>query len=355
MAHGRAAIQEPHGQTLTPFATSPTTVRVPDRPDGDPAPHAVPGQVPTLWQSTSPAMLRLLAQLERVAGTDVTMLAVGESGSGKEVVARAVHERSARSGGPFVAVNCGAIAPTLIESELFGHEKGGFTGAMERKAGYFEQAQGGTLFLDEVTEMPPDMQIKLLRALEGRAFHRVGGDTPLVFDVRILAATNRDPVEAVRTGKLREDLLYRLAVFPLRIPPLRERPEDIAPLARHFLAAFNAMEGTAKTFSAASLERLGRYDWPGNVRELKNAVYRAFILADKVVEIGNPGLAGQPPRPTTVGDVVNVRVGTTLAETQRAFILATLERFNGDKRRAARTLGISLKTLYNRLETYRNG
>ncbi len=298
-------------------------------------------------------MQRLLNQLDRVAATDVTMLAVGESGAGKEVVARAVHERSNRRQGPFIAVNCGAIAPTLIESELFGHEKGGFTGALEQKAGYFEQAQSGTLFLDEVTEMPLEMQIKLLRVLESRTFQRVGGDTLLVSDVRILAATNRDPMDAVRSGHLREDLLYRLAVFPLQIPPLRERTEDIVPLARHFLAEFNAMEQTDKTFSPGTLERLVRYDWPGNVRELKNAVYRAYILADKLVEIGNPNLANQPPRPTTVDGVVSVRVGTTLADTQREIILATLSRYDGDKRQAARALGISLKTLYNRLDVYR--
>ncbi len=251
--------------------------------------RAIPSQVSLLWESTSPAMQRLLAQIERVAPTDVTMLAVGESGSGKEVVARAVHERSARRKGPFIAVNCGAIQPTLIESELFGHEKGGFTGAIEQKAGYFEQAHGGTLFLDEVTEMPLEMQIKLLRVLEGRTFHRVGGDTPIATDVRILAATNRDPVEAARAGQLREDLLYRLAVFPLHIPPLRERPDDIVPLARHFLAEYNAMERTDKAFSAASLERLVRYDWPGNVRELKNAVYRAHP--------GRQGRGDRQPQP----------------------------------------------------------
>lgn len=313
----------------------------------------MPGQVSLLWESTSPAMQRLIGQLDRVATTDITMLAVGESGAGKEVVARAVHERSNRRTGPFVAVNCGAIAPTLIESELFGHEKGGFTGALEQKAGYFEQAQAGTLFLDEVTEMPLEMQIKLLRVLESRTFQRVGGDTLLVSDVRILAATNRDPMDAVRSGHLREDLLYRLAVFPLQIPPLRERTEDIVPLARHFLNEFNAMEQTDKAFSPGTLERLVRYDWPGNVRELKNAVYRAYILADKLVEIGNPNLANQPPRPTTVDGVVSVRVGTTLADTQREIILATLSRYDGDKRQAARALGISLKTLYNRLDVYR--
>ncbi|MCG5263204.1 sigma-54 dependent transcriptional regulator [Cupriavidus gilardii] len=308
-----------------------------------------------LWRSTSPAMRRLLEQIPRVAATDVPMLAVGESGTGKELVARAIHERSNRRGKPFVAVNCGAIAPTLIESELFGHEKGGFTGAMQQKAGYFEQAHGGTLFLDEVTEMAPDMQIKLLRVLETRTFHRVGGDAQVVCDVRIVSATNRDPLEAVRSGVLREDLLYRLAVVPLHIPPLRERREDIVPLARHFLAELNAAEGTDKVFSASALERLCQYGWPGNVRELRNTVYRAFILADRVIELPNPNIASQPPLPTAADGVLNVRIGTTLADAQRGLILATLARFDGDKRRAAQALGISLKTLYNRLDAYRDG
>lgn len=308
-----------------------------------------------LWQSTSPSMRRLLEQIPRVAATDVPMLAVGESGTGKELVARAIHERSNRRGKPFIAVNCGAITPTLIESELFGHEKGGFTGAMQQKAGYFEQAHGGTLFLDEVTEMAPDMQIKLLRVLETRTFHRVGGDQQVVCDVRIVSATNRDPLDAVRSGVLREDLLYRLAVVPLHIPPLRERKEDIVPLARHFLSELNAAEGTDKVFSASALDRLCQYGWPGNVRELRNTVYRAFILADRLIELPNPNIASQPPLPTAADGVLNVRIGTTLADAQRGLILATLARFDGDKRRAAHALGISLKTLYNRLDTYRDG
>ncbi|WP_059411870.1 sigma-54 interaction domain-containing protein [Cupriavidus basilensis] len=342
-----------------PDTSAASAAPVPDRapaPPVDGGPRvAVPGPAALLWQSASPVMRRLLAQIERVAATEVTMLAVGESGTGKELVARAVHERGARRGGPFVAVNCGAIPAALIESELFGHEKGGFTGAVQQKAGYFEQARGGTLFLDEVTEMAPDMQIKLLRVLETRTFHRVGGDTQIACDVRILAATNRDPVEAVRDGRLREDLLYRLAVFPLHIPPLRERGEDIALLARHFLAEFNAIEGTDKTFSATAVERLRHYGWPGNVRELKNTVYRAFILADRVIDIANPNIASQPPRPSTLDGVVNVRIGTSLADAQREIILATLARHEGDKRQAARSLGISLKTLYNRLDSYRAG
>ncbi len=334
--------------SLNPPATS-----LPATPASGAPRRAVQGPSDLLWQSASPVMQQLLAQIDRVAATEVTMLAVGESGTGKELVARAVHDRGARRAGPFVAVNCGAISPTLIESELFGHEKGGFTGAVQQKAGYFEQARGGTLFLDEVTEMAPDMQIKLLRVLETRTFHRVGGDTQIVCDVRILAATNRDPVDAVRTGQLREDLLYRLAVFPLHIPPLRERGEDIAQLARHFLAEFNAMEGADKVFSGTALERLRHYGWPGNVRELKNTIYRAFILADRIIDIANPNIAAQPPRPATLDGFVNVRIGTSLADAQREIILATLARFDGDKRQAAHSLGISLKTLYNRLDAYR--
>ncbi|CAG9180021.1 sigma-54-dependent Fis family transcriptional regulator [Cupriavidus respiraculi] len=313
------------------------------------------GQMSMFWQSTSPAMQGLLAQIPRVAATDVPMLAVGESGTGKELVARAVHERSNRQGKPFIAVNCGAIPATLIESELFGHEKGGFTGAVQQKAGYFEQAHGGTLFLDEVTEMALDMQIKLLRVLETRTFHRVGGDTQVVCDVRIVSATNRDPMEAVRSGQLREDLLYRLAVFPLHIPPLRDRREDIVPMAKHFLAELNAAEGTDKVFSNSALERMCQYGWPGNVRELKNTIHRAFILADRVIEVPNPNIASQPPVPIAADGILNVRIGTSLADAQRGLILATLARFDGDKRRAAHALGISLKTLYNRLDTYRDG
>lgn len=332
----------PIAQASPPRTTEPHATR-----------RAALSQVSLLWQSEAPAMKYMLGQIDRIASSDVTVLAVGESGTGKEGVARAVHNRSVRSQGPFVAVNCGAIPPTLIESELFGHEKGGFTGAVQQKAGYFEQALGGTLFLDEVTEMPSDMQVKLLRVLETQTFNRVGGDAPIVCDARIIAATNRDPLEAVRAGQFREDLLYRLAVFPLHIPPLRERRQDIIPLARHFLAAFNDMEDTSKVFCTPSLDRLQAYDWPGNIRELKHAVYRAFILADHQVDVPNPNIANQAPRPATEDGIVQIRIGTTLADSQREIILATLDSFDGDKRRAAQALGISLKTLYNRLDVYK--
>jgi DNA-binding NtrC family response regulator len=301
---------------------------------------------------SSPAMLELYEQIERVAATEATVLIVGESGTGKELIARTIHERSARREGPFVAVNCGAIPDNLIEAELFGHERGSFTGAVQGRAGYFEDANGGTLFLDEITEMMPVRQVKLLRAIETSTFYRVGGNELLSSDVRVIAATNRDPLAAVKENGLREDLMYRLAVFPLRAPPLREREGDRELLAQHFLAELNAQEGTTKTFSKRARETLRTYSWPGNVRELKNSVYRAFILAEKTVEIEHPRLAARSKKAVTQGDAMSVWVGTPLAEAQRQIILGTLKYCGGDKRRAAKALGVSLKTLYNRLGAY---
>jgi DNA-binding NtrC family response regulator len=301
---------------------------------------------------SSPAMLELYAQIERVAATDATVLIVGESGTGKELIARMIHERSARRDGPFVAVNCGAIPDNLIEAELFGHERGSFTGAVQGRAGYFENAHGGTLFLDEITEMMPVRQVKLLRALETGTFYRVGGNELLHSDVRVIAATNRDPLSAVKENGLREDLMYRLAVFPLRAPPLREREGDRELLAQHFLTELNAQEGTNKAFSKRARETLRTYSWPGNVRELKNSVYRAFILAEKTVEIEHPRLAARSKKAVTQGDAMSIWVGTPLAEAQRQIILGTLKYCGGDKRRAAKALGVSLKTLYNRLGAY---
>ncbi|ALM82083.1 sigma-54-dependent Fis family transcriptional regulator [Bordetella sp. N] len=300
-----------------------------------------------------PAMQQLAQQIEKVATTEASVLVVGESGCGKELVARAIHSGSERANQPFVPVNCGAIPPSLIEAELFGHEKGSFTGAVAQNIGYFEHATGGTLFLDEVTEMPLDMQVQLLRVLETGVFHRVGGLHPVKVDVRIVAATNRDPYAAVEQGLFREDLLYRLAVVPLRVPPLRERIEDVPYLAQRFLDGFNAAEGGKKVFAKNSLETLTAYDWPGNVRELKNTVHRAFIMADTEVEI--PALASTR-KPTKVTGIatgsVQMAVGTSLMKAQQDLILATLAHHQGDKRRTARTLGISLKTLYNRLGNY---
>ncbi|HEU4620957.1 MAG TPA: sigma-54 dependent transcriptional regulator, partial [Burkholderiaceae bacterium] len=225
----------------------------------------------------SEPMRVLYEQIDKVAITEATVLIVGESGTGKELVARTLHERSARRDGPFIAVNCGAISPNLIEAELLGHEKGSFTGAERQHIGYFERANGGTIFLDEVTETPPEMQVKLLRVLESRSFHRVGGVENVSVNVRVLAATNRDLDVAVSDGLFREDLMYRLAVFPLRVPPLRERREDIAVLAQIFLDQLNYREGASKVFSKRCIEELTEHSWPGNVRELKNAVSRAFI------------------------------------------------------------------------------
>ncbi|WP_322014440.1 sigma-54 dependent transcriptional regulator [Paraburkholderia sp. J12] len=305
-----------------------------------------------LLYGSSDVMQELYTQIERVAVTEATALIVGESGTGKELVARTIHDRSARRDGPFIAVNCGAIPDELIEAELFGHEKGSFTGAIEARAGHFEHARGGTLFLDEITEMSLLHQVKLLRALETGEYLPVGGNAAIRGDVRIIAATNRDPVAAVKDGGLREDLMYRLAVFPLRTPPLRERERDRELLAQHFLAELNEQEGTQKTFSKRALEAVRNWSWPGNVRELKNAVYRAFILAEKTVEIAHPQLVPRVKKPVTQGDAMSVWIGTPLADAQKQIILGTLKYCGGDKRLAARTLGVSLKTLYNRLGSY---
>jgi len=305
-----------------------------------------------LLYGSSPAMLELYEQIERVAATDATALIIGESGTGKELIARTIHEHSARREAPFIAVNCGAIPDELIEAELFGHEKGSFTGAVQGRVGYFEHANGGTLFLDEVTEMAPVRQVKLLRALETGTFFRVGGTELIHGDVRVIAATNRDPVVAMKENGLREDLMYRLAVFPLRAPPLRERDNDRELLAQHFLASMNQQEGTNKTFSKRAIETLRTWSWPGNVRELKNAVYRAFILAEKTVELPHPHVASRVKKPVTQGDSMSVWIGTPLADAQKQIILGTLKYCGGDKRRAAKTLGVSLKTLYNRLGAY---
>ncbi|HEX7327555.1 MAG TPA: sigma-54 dependent transcriptional regulator [Casimicrobiaceae bacterium] len=300
---------------------------------------------------SSPSMQELYRKIERVAGTEATVLITGESGSGKELVARTIHERSTRSGGPFVAINCGAISPNLIEAELFGHERGAFTGADRQRRGCFERAAGGTLFLDEITEMTPDLQVRLLRVLETGRFARVGGEQELRSDVRVLAATNRDPVAAVHEGTLREDLLYRLAVFPVSVPPLRERGDDVALLARAFLDAHNAGAGTRKRFAPAALDALARHAWPGNVRELKNAVHRAFILAGDEVNLE----LAPPSRAAASGSgCLPMRVGMSIAAMEKIAIIATLEHCRGNKRRAAEILGISLKTLYNRLTAWRS-
>jgi DNA-binding NtrC family response regulator len=219
--------------------------------------------------------------LRKVARTTAPVLISGPSGSGKEVAARTIHRLSRRAGKPFVAFNCGAVSPTLIESELFGHERGSFTGADRRRVGYFEEANGGTLFLDEITEMSPELQVRLLRILEEHTLRRVGGSQELKVDVRLLSATNRDPGEALREGKLREDLYYRLNVFPLCMPPLKDRPEDVPLLSEHFRREIEAQEKAGvTTIDPKAISVLQAHDWPGNVRELRNIVHRAYILAE---------------------------------------------------------------------------
>jgi two-component system, NtrC family, response regulator AtoC len=299
---------------------------------------------------SAPAMQLLYDQLARVAPTSATVLLLGESGTGKELAALTLHEMSRRSDAPFLPLNCGAVSPQLIESELFGHERGSFTGADRQHKGFFERAHGGSVFLDEVTEMPMELQVKLLRVLETGSFSRVGGITPIVCDVRIIAASNRDMDRALAEGKLREDLFHRLNVFPIRLPPLRQRGADLELLARHFLAELNRTEGSAKTFSTESLTRLYQHGWPGNVRELRNHVQRAFIMADDVIECGLPAGAAQPTADD--GATLTIRVGTPLEEVERRVTLATLAQCGQVKRKAADILGVSLKTLYNRLEAY---
>ena len=310
----------------------------------------------------STAMQKIYDAMARVAPTDATVFVVGETGTGKEVVARTIHEMSRRAKRPFVPVNSAAISPQLIESELFGHEKGSFTGADRMRRGVFEQADGGTLFLDEITEMDIDLQSKLLRALESRKVQRVGGAEQIPVDVRVIAATNRDPREAVSAGKLREDLYYRLNVFPLALPPLRERPGDIDRLAEHFLSEIEAEDGMARHFSPEALDRLRRHVWPGNVRELRNVVQRSAILGGE--KIGPEALplreSAASPLPTVAaptganGDqAVHIPPGMPLAQVEKRHIETTLAHYEGDKKRAAEALGMSLKTLYVRLRAYR--
>ena len=301
----------------------------------------------------SQIMQKVYDLVVKVAPTEATVLLVGESGTGKEEVAATIHELGRRRGQAFLPVNCGAVPANLIESELFGHERGSFTGATQLHRGYFERVSRGTLFLDEITEMPLELQVKLLRVLETGTLLRVGGDEPISVDVRVIAASNRPPETAVKEGKFREDLLYRLNVFPIVLPPLRDRGSDINLLAEHFLAQINREEGTSKKFGAAALRRMAAYSWPGNVRELKNMIRRAFILSEDVVEMDALPV-GPAARAVSGAPSSNdaMQVGMLLAEIERHFILATLEHFGGDKRKAAEVLGISLKTIYNRLNNY---
>ena len=304
----------------------------------------------------SPRMQRLFEELEMVANTDANVFIVGESGSGKEVVANTIHYLSRRRNKPFIAFNCGAISPTLIESEIFGHEKGAFTNAIKRREGYFEMAKGGTVFLDEITEMPIELQVKLLRVLEEGKFRRVGGNEEINIDARIVAASNRDPQKAIGDGKMREDLYYRLNVFPIDVPPLRERLEDIPLFSHFFLQKLNETEEKkVEKIDPEFIEALQAYEWPGNVRELRNVVNRAFIMARTdtlTVECLPDKLVGS--RRKRSKNAVSIPLGQPMEEVERIVIEETLNMTDGDRRKTAEILGISYKTLYNKTKKYKS-
>lgn len=299
--------------------------------------------------SRDPEMLEMLALADRAAVTDATILITGESGTGKELIARRVHRNSRRSEGSFVAINCAAIAESLAESELFGHEKGAFTGANARHAGRFEQASGGTLFLDEVAELTESVQAKLLRVLEERKVQRVGGQRPVPVNLRLIAATHRDLEAEAREGRFRSDLFYRLHVVSLRAAPLRDRPSDLEILTGSLVHSLGKRLGLpAKKVSPAALDRLRAHSWPGNVRELRNVLERAMIMAqgDEIGESVLPELPSLPSTPSSASP------GMSLKERERQAILEALERTGGHREKAAEVLGISVRTLYNRLRDF---
>lgn len=302
------------------------------------------------WVGSSEVLDKVKHQIRSVAPLDTTVFLLGESGTGKELAARSLHRLSRRCEGPFLTVNCGAMPESLIANELFGHEKGSYTGANKAQAGLFERAAGGTVFLDEVTELPMEHQPHLLRVLETQTVTRIGGTESIPIDARIVAASNRVDQALVQDGVLREDLFYRLMVFPIVLPPLRERRDDVPELVSQVLAAWNREHGTSLRCSQAVMERLKSHHWPGNVRELKHTVQRLAIL--------NDGLIDEPPSffdsfaGTDEETDSGVPVGTSIRELERRLILATLEHYGGDRGRTAETLGISQKTLYNRLKAY---
>jgi DNA-binding NtrC family response regulator len=308
----------------------------------------------------SAAMQQVFSLVRQVAPSKAAVLVTGESGTGKELVARAIHHLSGRRGGPFVAINCAAMPETLMESELFGHEKGAFTGAVERRAGCFELAQHGTLLLDELAEMPVGTQAKLLRVLEDSRVRRLGGKNEIVVDVRVIAATNKVVEDALKKGELREDLYYRLNVFQINLPPLRQREGDIPILTEALIGDMNRKHGCKVTeMSKDALEMLERYSWPGNVRELRNVIERAVIIAGEGTitpahlprDFGVPSGSKAAPDYSDV-DSVRLPVGTTVSDAEKALIMLTLQHTKNNKTRAAEILGISLKTLFNKLKEY---
>ena len=304
--------------------------------------------------AAGPAMRAVLEQLRKVAPTDATVLILGESGTGKELVASALHRMSRRSAGPFVALNCAALSESLLESELFGHEKGAFTGATSLRRGRFELAEGGTLFLDELGELRPEVQAKLLRVLQERRFERLGGSRLLEADVRVVAATHRDLEAEVRAGRFREDLFHRLAVFPVHLPPLRARPEEILPLAEHLLAGIAARLGRPRlTLAEGARRRLLGHSWPGNVRELSNALERAAILAEGA-ELSEAELAlGRPASAEAAPSELPLDLPLDVVE--REAIRRALAATGGHRKLTAERLGIGLRTLYDKLKLYKLG
>ncbi len=301
----------------------------------------------------SPSMRRIYQVIEQASPTPASVLIIGESGTGKELIAQTIHQLSPRAHSPFVAINCAAIPETLLESEIFGHERGAFTGAIDRRAGCFELADSGTLFLDEIAEMQAVTQVKLLRVLQERKFRRLGGRVEQEVDVRVIAATNVNPFEAIREGKLRDDLYYRLNVFSIELPPLRDRKEDLPLLVQAFIDEFNARDRRQiRGVTPEAMRTLQLYDWPGNVRELRNVMERATILArGEFVEAQHLPRFGAPSKPqeSAPPSGVTIAPGMTVDEAERRLIMATLEAAGGNKTRAAEMLGISLKTLHNKL------
>ncbi len=303
---------------------------------------------------SSVTMRKIYQTIEQAAPTSASVLIWGESGTGKELVAQTIHQLSPRANAPFVPINCAAIPETLLESEIFGHEKGAFTGAVDRREGCFELADRGTLFLDEIAEMTPSTQVKLLRVLQERRFRRLGGRQEQSVDVRVIAATNVVPAEAVKSGKLREDLYYRLNVFGIDLPPLRARKEDLPLLIQSFLAEFNQRNNkNVSAIDATAMRVLEQYNWPGNIRELRNVIERAVILATgEFIEPKHlPPLVADAPE--VAKPSLSLAPGTTVEEAERRLILMTLEHTRDNKTRAAEILGISLKTLHNKLNKLR--
>ena len=303
-----------------------------------------------------PRMHAVLERARRYAATDACVLITGESGTGKEMIARFLHRHSRRAQGPFVAVNCAAIPDHLLESELFGHERGAFTGAVARRVGRFEEANSGTLLLDEISEMEPRLQAKLLRAIQEREIDRLGGTRAVPIDLRLIATSNRDLERAIAEGAFREDLLFRLNVLALQLPPLRERPQDVEALARHFAAKLAAANGLPdRPLTATALARLRALPWRGNVRELENCIHRAVVLAQgAAIDVADIEPAGPGPRVDATGPAPDL-VGRTVAEVERLLIVDTLRHTLGNRTHAAGILGISIRTLRNKLREYGGG